>query len=162
MVNFYSYNKKYFSFKWLKSWFESLHILLFNIVFLIMDKVNLYISKIIESKWWKENLFWRPTDIIWFNDFWQELSFALVDYVSKKEICFFDENIKNSDVFHYLDFFDMFEKSELMIFTTEIDEKYFFDLSRLNKNVTLVLDKSFVSLINILKDKWFSNNLLII
>jgi hypothetical protein len=25
-----------------------------------------------------------------------------------------------------------------------------------------VLDKSFVSLINILKDKWFSNNLLII
>jgi hypothetical protein len=47
----------------------------------------------------------------------------------------------------------MFEKSELMIFTTEIDEKYFFDLSRLNKNVTLVLDKSFVSLINILKDK---------
>jgi hypothetical protein len=81
------------------------------------------------------------------------LAFALIDYVSKKEICFFDENIKKSEVFHYLDFSDMLEKTELMIFTTEIDEIYFFDLSKLNNNVTLVLDKSFVNIINIFKDR---------
>ena len=75
-----------------------------------MDKkVDYYVNSIISAMWWADKLFWAPTDIIWFNEFWIRLALALEKFVTNKEICFFDENIKKSEVFHYLDFSDMFD-----------------------------------------------------
>jgi hypothetical protein len=43
----------------------------------------------------------------------------------------------------------MFKKSELMIFTQELPENYFDDLSELNPNVTLVVDEKLKDIIEI-------------
>ena len=126
------------------------------------EKVNKYINAIIKAKWWENNIHWIPTDIIWWSDFWIKLAKWLDPLVTKKEICFFDENIKNNTDYHYLDFENMFEKTELMIFTIQLDNKYFINLSNLNPNVLIVLDSTFIETINILKSNWFNNNLLLI
>ena len=54
---------------------------------------------------------------------------------------FFDEEIKSDEVFHYLDFPDMLEKSEIMIFTVELPEKYYECLGRLNKKCKVFILK---------------------
>jgi hypothetical protein len=64
----------------------------------------------------------------------------LEKYVTSKEICFFDEKIKKDDKYHYLNFWDMLKKSELMIFTYELPLEYFVNISDLNPNVSLVVD----------------------
>ena len=126
------------------------------------ETIEKYISAIIKAKWWKEKLFWIPTDIIWFWEFGRNLAYALEPLVTKKEICFFDLNIKHDDNFHFLDFRDMFKKSELMIFTQELPEEFLNDLSELNQNITIIIDWKFTATIKILSDNWFSKNIVII
>ena len=128
-----------------------------------MDEIiEKYITAIIKAKWWKEKLFWIPTDIIWFWEFGRNLAYALEPLVTKKEICFFDLNIKHDNNFHFLDFRDMFKKSELMIFTQELPEEFLNDLSELNHNITIIIDWKFTATIKILSDNWFSKNIVII
>ena len=127
----------------------------------MVNKVDSYISAIIKAKWWVENLKWIPTDIIWFDDFWKLLAKRLESYVTKKEISFFDEDLKDDTNYHYLEFQDMFEKTELMIFTTELSSDYFDDLSDLNPDVLIVIDKSFDRTIKLLISDWFEKNILL-
>ena len=127
----------------------------------MVNKVDSYISAIIKAKWWVENLKWIPTDIIWFDDFWKLLAKRLESYVTKKEICYFDEDLKDDTNYHYLEFQDMFEKTELMIFTTELSSDYFDDLSDLNPDVLIVIDKSFDRTIKLLISDWFEKNILL-
>ena len=128
-----------------------------------MDEIiEKYITAIIKAKWWKEKLYWIPTDIIWFWEFGRNLAYKLEPLVTRKEICFFDLNIKHDDNFHFLDFRDMFKKSELMIFTQELPEEFLNDLSELNQNITIIIDWKFAATIKILSDNWFSKNIVII
>ena len=125
------------------------------------EKIEKYIKAIIEAKWWKEKLYWIPTDIIWFGEFGKSLALALEPLVTRKEICFFDLDFQEDDRFHFWWFNDMFKKTELMIFTTELPENYFDDLSNLNPNVTLVIDWKFQTIIDKFRENWFSNNIVI-
>lgn len=126
------------------------------------EKVKKYIDAIVEVKWWKEKLYWIPTDIIWFWEFGKNLAFALEPLVTKKEICFFDLNIQSDENYHFLNFKDMFKKTELMIFTEELPENYFDDLSELNQNVTILIDKKFKNIIGIFQANWFWKNIIMI
>ena len=126
------------------------------------EKIQKYIDAIMEAKWWKENLYWIPTDIIWFWEFGRKLAFALEPLVTKKEICFFDLNIQSDETYHFLNFKDMFKKTELMIFTEELPENYFDDLTELNPNVTIVVDEKFKVIIKVFQENWFSKNMVII
>jgi len=126
------------------------------------DKIETYINAIIEAKWWKENLLWIPTDIIGFDEFGRNLAIALEPLITRKEICFFDLNIQQDDNYHFLNFQDMFKKSELMIFTKELPESFFDDLSNLNPNVTIVINSNFKNIIKKLSTNWFSENIVII
>ncbi len=128
----------------------------------MVNKVDNYISAIINAKWWVDKLKWIPTDIIWFDDFWKLLAKRLEPYVTKKEICYFDEDIKDDVNYHYLEFQDMFKKTELMIFTTELSNDYFDDLSDLNPNVLIVINRSFERTIKLLISDWFEKNLLLV
>ena len=126
----------------------------------MINKIEKYIKAIIETKWGEKNVYWIPTDIIWFDEFGQALALALEDYIWIKEICFFDEKIKNSNKYHYLDFNNMFEKTEVMIFTKELPSYYFENIKSLNPNVTIIVDSKFKTTIEILKWSGFSNNII--
>lgn len=126
----------------------------------MINKKEKYIKAIIEAKWGEKNVYWIPTDIIWFDEFGQSLALALEDYIWIKEICFFDEKIKNSNKYHYLDFNNMFEKTEVMIFTKELPSYYFENIKSLNPNVTIIVDSKFKNTIEILKWNGFSNNII--
>lgn len=126
------------------------------------EKIKKYMDAIIKAKWWKEKLFWIPTDIIWFWEFGKILALALEPLVTTKEICFFDLDIQDDDIFHFWWFKDMFKKTELMIFTKELPEIFFDDLSELNPNVTIIIDSNFKKNIKKFRDNWFSNNIIII
>ena len=126
------------------------------------EKIERYISTIIDVKWWKEKLLWIPTDIIWFDEFGKSLALALEPLVTTKEICFFDLDIHEDDKFHFWWFKDMFKKTELMIFTKELPESFFDDLSNLNPNVTIIIDSNFKNTIEKLSTNWFSKNIVII
>lgn len=126
----------------------------------MINKTEKYIKAIIEAKWGEKNVYWIPTDIIWFDEFGQSLALALEDYIWIKEICFFDEKIKNSNKYHYLDFNNMFEKTEIMIFSKELPSYYFENIKSLNPNVTIIVDSKFKNTIEILKWNGFSNNII--
>ena len=126
----------------------------------MINKTEKYIKAIIEAKWGEKNVYWIPTDIIWFDEFGQSLALALEEYVWIKEICFFDEKIKNSNKYHYLNFNNMFEKTEIMIFTKELPSYYFENIKSLNPNVTIIVDSKFKTTIEILKWSGFSNNII--
>ena len=126
----------------------------------MINKTEKYIKAIIKAKWGEKNVYWIPTDIIWFDEFGQSLALALEEYVWIKEICFFDEKIKNSNKYHYLDFNNMFEKTEIMIFTKELPSYYFENIKSLNPNVTIIVDSKFKNTIEILKWNGFSNNII--
>ena len=126
----------------------------------MINKTEKYIKAIIEAKWGEKNVYWIPTDIIWFDEFGQALALALEDYIWIKEICFFDEKIKNSNKYHYLDFNNMFEKTEVMIFTKELPSYYFENIKSLNPNVTIIVDSKFKTTIEIIKWSGFSNNII--
>ena len=128
-----------------------------------MDQITeKYITAIIEAKWWKEKLYWIPTDIIWFWEFGKSLAFALEPLVTKKEICFFDLSIQQDKNYHFLNFNDMFQKSELMIFTQELPERFLNNFSELNPNITIIIDWNFTATIKALNDNWFSKNIIIL
>lgn len=126
------------------------------------QKVEKYINAIIQAKWWKEKLLWIPTDIIWFDEFGKQLALALEPFVTKKEICFFDLEIREYNNYHFLNFKDMFEKTELMIFTEELPEEFLNDLSSLNPDVTIILDSNFKATMEKLNTNWFSKNIVIV
>ena len=126
------------------------------------EKIDKYIRAIIDAKWWKEKLSWIPTDIIGFDEFGRTLALALEPLITKKEICFFDLNIHQDDNYHFLYFKDMFEKTEWMIFTKELPESFFDDLSNLNPSVTIIIDSNFKTTIEKLSTNWFSENIVII
>jgi len=126
----------------------------------MINKTEKYIKAIIDAKWGEKNVYWIPTDIIWFDEFGQSLALALEDYIWIKEICFFDEKIKNSNKYHYLNFNNMFEKTEIMIFTKELPSYYFENIKSLNPNVTIIVDSKFKNTIEILKWNGFSNNII--
>lgn len=126
----------------------------------MINKTEKYIKAIIEAKWGEKKVYWIPTDIIWFNEFGQALALALEDYIWIKEICFFDEKIKNSNKYHYLNFNNMFEKTEIMIFTKELPSYYFENIKSLNPNVTIIVDSKFKNTIELLKWNGFSNNII--
>ena len=126
------------------------------------EKIEKYINAIVKAKWWVENLYWIPTDIIWFWEIGKELALALEPLVTKKEICFFDLDVKSDENYHYFDFKDMFKKTELMIFTKELPENCFDDLSELNPNVTLVVDEKLKNIVEIFQSNWFWKNIVII
>ncbi len=126
------------------------------------EKIKKYMDAIIKAKWWKEKLYWIPTDIIWFWEFGKNLALALEPLVTTKEICFFDLDIQDDDIFHFWWFKDMFKKTELMIFTKELPEEYLDNLNGLNKNVTIIIDSNFKTNIEKFRDNWFSNNIIII
>lgn len=128
----------------------------------MINKTEKYIKAIIEAKWGEKNVYWIPTDIIWFDEFGQSLALALEDYIWIKEICFFDEKIKNSNKYHYLDFNNMFEKTEIMIFTKELPSYYFKEIKNLNPNVSIILDSSFKNTIEILNSNGFQKNIILI
>ena len=69
--------------------------------------------------------------------------------MTRKEICFFDFDVQEDENYHFLNFQDMFKKSELMIFTKELPENYFDDLSELNPKVTLVVDEKLKNIVEI-------------
>lgn len=93
----------------------------------------------------------KPTDIIGFGKAGRNLAKLLSGTISEKEICFFDEKNKSDKVFHYLDFKDMLLKTEIMIFTIELPEKYYKYLSGLNKKVKIFIPSSFKQTISILE-----------
>lgn len=126
------------------------------------EKIAKYMNAIIKAKWWKEKLFGIPTDIIGFDDLGKKLAVNLEPLVSKKEICFFDLDIQEDAHYHFLDFKDMFKKTELMIFTKELPESFFDDLNNLNQNVTIIIDSDFKTNIEKLCMNWFSENIVII
>ena len=99
----------------------------------------------------------KPTDLIGFN---KDLANALTPVISRKEICFFDENIKSDDTFHYLDFPDMLEKTEIMIFVVELSEKYYNYLPNLNKNVKIFIPAEYKNTITALEKFGFRKNML--
>jgi hypothetical protein len=99
----------------------------------------------------------KPTDLIGFN---KDLANALTTVISRKEICFFDENIKSDDAFHYLDFPDMLEKTEIMIFVVELSEKYYNYLPKLNKNVKIFIPAEYKNTITALEKFGFRKNML--
>ena len=79
-----------------------------------------------------------------------QFTLALEPLVTKKEICFFDLEIREYNDYHFLEFKNMFKKTELMIFTVELSNDYFDDLSDLNQDVLIVIDKSFTRIIKLL------------
>ena len=76
---------------------------------------------VIREDYSDDELFGLPTDVIGFSGVGKEVAVALAEMVGRKEVCFFDNDIKNDSLYHYLDFEDMLEKSRIMVFT---DEKY--------------------------------------
>ena len=103
--------------------------------------------------------FGRPTDIIGFGLIGKNIANDILPIIGQKEICFFDEKIKSDATFHYLDFVDMLEKTEIMIFTIELPEKYYKQLYKMNKKVKIFIPKDLIKTISILKEKGFCENL---
>ena len=120
-----------------------------------MDIVNAVLAEI-------EEPYGRPTDIIGFASEGRSIADALLPIVGQKEICFFDEKLKSDLTFHYLDFADMLEKTEIMIFTIELPNEYYNQLNKLNKEVKIFIPKNLVRTITILEERQFGNNLVLL
>ena len=99
----------------------------------------------------------KPTDLIGFDT---TIINALASIINQKEICFFDEKVKSDSTFHYLDFPNMLEKSEIMIFNIELPEKYYHHLSKLNKQVKIFIPREYKDTIAALEKFGFHKNML--
>ena len=121
-------------------------------IIISMDIVDVVLKEI-------EDPYGRPTDVIGFGSFGRNVANAFLPIVGQKEICFFDEGVKSDEVFHYLDFPDMLAKSEIMIFTIELPERYYKDLVRMNKKVKIFLPKKLSKTISVLQKEGYSNNI---
>jgi hypothetical protein len=118
--------------------------------------VKSLIEKTIESP------FDSPTDIIGFGADGKSIAEAIHPVIGIKEICFFDENIKSDPKFHYLDFDKMLAKTEIMIFTKELPDKYWHSLNQINQQVTIFIPKTFQKTISILIEYGYNNNLILL
>lgn len=106
--------------------------------------------------------FGRPTDIIGFDIIGKNIANDILPIIGQKEICFFDEKIKSDPIFHYLDFVDMLEKTEIMIFTIELPEKYYEQLDKMNKKVKIFIPKDLTETVLVLKNKGYGRNLILL
>ena len=106
--------------------------------------------------------FGKPTDVIGFSEVGKGVARALLPVIGEKEICFFDLSIQQDKNYHFLNFNDMFQKSELMIFTQELPERFLNNFSELNPNITIIIDWNFTATIKALNDNWFSKNIIIL
>ena len=104
----------------------------------------------------------KPTDVIGFKKEGPDIANTITPIIGRKEICFFDQDIKEDPVFHYLDFVDMLEKSEIMIFTIELPKEYYKNLTNLNKKVKIFLPKEFSKTISMLRKKGYGDNLVLL
>ena len=109
-----------------------------------------------------EDPYGRPTDIIGFGSSGRKIADALLPVIGQKEICFFDENVKSDSVFHYLDFADMLEKTEIMIFTAELPSRYYCQLNKLNRKVKIFIPKGLAKTISILEEKHYGDNMVLL
>jgi hypothetical protein len=101
----------------------------------------------------------KPTDIIGFGEAGKAIAETICPLIGRKEICFFDEKVKRDSMFHYIDFEDLLAKTEIMIFTVELPEKYHKYLSRLNQNVAIFIPGTFAKTIDALKQFGYRDNL---
>ena len=108
-----------------------------------------------------QNPYNKPTDIIGFQSNGINLANGLVGTISEKEICFFDEVVKSDPKFHYLDFVDMLEKSQIMIFTIELPEKYYKELGALNKKCIIFVPKNYSKTISVLTNLGYAENIIL-
>ena len=108
-----------------------------------------------------KNPYGRPTDVIGFGPLGKSVANVLLPIVGQKEICFFDEKIKSDPHFHYLDFTDMMEKTEIMIFTIELPSRYYNQLDRLNRRVKIFIPKCLTKTISLLEEKQFDDIVLL-
>lgn len=120
-----------------------------------MDIMDAILEKI-------KNPYGRPTDIIGFGLSGKNIAGALLPVVGQKEICFFDESVKSDPAFHYLDFADMLEKTEIMIFTTELPSRYYGQLNKLNRKVKIFIPKGLAKTILILEEKHYGDNMVLL
>lgn len=104
----------------------------------------------------------KPTDIIGFQSDGINLANKLIGTISEKEICFFDETIKSDPKFHYLDFKDMLEKTQIMIFTIELPIKYHKELNALNKKCIIFVPKNYSKTISTLTNLGYAKNLVLL
>jgi len=104
----------------------------------------------------------KPTDIIGLNKTGRSIANSLLTIINPKEVCFFDEQIKNDATFHYLDFPNMLAKTEIMIFATELSEKYYQYLDRLNPKVAIFIPKNLQNTITALRRAGFEQNLILL
>ncbi len=109
-----------------------------------------------------EEPFGRPTDIIGFGLIGKNIANDILPIIGQKEICFFDEKIKFDPIFHYLDFADMLEKTEIMIFTIELPEKYYEQLDKMNKKVKIFIPKNLIETVSVLENKGYEHNLVLL
>ena len=109
-----------------------------------------------------KNPYGRPTDVIGFGSCGREVADALLPIIGQKEICFFDEKVKSDSAFHYFDFVDMLEKTEIMIFTIELPEKYYEQLDKMNKKVKIFIPKDLTETVLVLKNKGYGRNLVLL
>lgn len=121
-------------------------------------------TEFIKSKICKtfKNPYNKPTDIIGFQSNGINLANGLVGAINEKEICFFDEVVKSDPKFHYLDFVDMLEKSQIMIFTIELPEKYYKELGALNKECIILIPKDYSKTISALTSFGYVENLILL
>lgn len=109
-----------------------------------------------------ESPFNKPTDITGFETEGKSIARVILPIIGIKEICFFDEKIKSDPRFHYLDFDKMLAKTEIMIFTKELPNKYWHLLNRINQQVTIFIPKTFQKTISTLIKHGYSNNLILL
>lgn len=109
-----------------------------------------------------ESPFNRPTDIIGFEAEGKSIARAILPIIGIKEICFFDEKIKSDPQFHYLDFDKMLAKTEIMIFTKELPNKYWHLLNQVNQQVTIFIPGTFQKTILTLIEHGYGNNLILL
>lgn len=118
--------------------------------------VKSLIEKTIESP------FDSPTDIIGFGADGKSIAEAIHPVIGIKEICFFDENIKSDPIFHYLDFDKMLAKTEIMIFTKEIPEKYLNLLDQINPQAKIFVPKALEKTVSALIKNGLKDSLILI
>ena len=104
----------------------------------------------------------KPTDVIGFGLVGRKIANVLLPMIGEKEICFFDEETKSDEVFHYLDFSNMVEKTEIMVFTVELSKKYYKYLNKLNKNVKIFILKDLKETILVFLELGFGGNLVLL
>ena len=122
----------------------------------IQDAIKSEIIKSVECPYGK------PTDIIGFGEVGKNIANAICLIVGKKEICFYDEIIKNDSTYHYLDFVDMLAKTEIMIFATDLSKKCYKFLKKINKDARIFLPSNLAATIQALTENGYKRNLVIV